>query len=184
MPGLYQPSFFPLTIRFFILGAFLGLFYDVFRIRRIASFLHSEGAPSKRQNGIGRFLNKICLLETSVIFIEDLMFWTASAVAVILANYVLCRGIVRFYTVLCVGAGFTAYYFTVGKLTVKFAKVIISFIRKMICLIFGYTLRPILALFEKIYLLLRAKIAKLKAISYSKKAAADFLSLADRAFLK
>ena len=185
MPGIYEAPYFLLTLRFSILGVFLGLVYDVFRIRRIAWSLQSvDKKESSAAGTFGRFLSKLRAADTVLIFFEDIVFFIFSSVSVILMHYVVLQGIIRAYSVFCVGLGFVIYYFTLGRLTVRFAEIIIAFIERILSFIFRHTLLPAIKIFKKLFSLIYVKFDEAAKRRYSKKTAAKFLDLADRAFLK
>ena len=86
-----------------LFGAVLGVFYDLFRISRIAL----------RQNAVA-------------IFIEDLFFWIVASVATFLFLLFENSGEVRVYLLLGVVLGAILYYFTLGILVMKLARLILT----------------------------------------------------------
>lgn len=185
MPGLFRPGYGILTLRFFILGIVLGALYDIFRIRRIASRKTADGVShSPRLNGPPRLSLRPELWEALLTFLEDVVFWLITSVAMILMHYVFCRGMIRGYWVLCSIAGFSAYYFSIGRLTTRYAEAFVCVIRKAVSIFLAYTLRPIFRIFKRMVGLILKKIKKSREIAYSRKKAAEFLALADKAFLR
>lgn len=80
------------------LGFLLGLYYDVFRVFRLVM---RSGART--------------------IFFQDLFFFSSSAVATFLFALTVTGGQLRFYLFLGSLIGFAAYYFTIGRVVVRFA---------------------------------------------------------------
>ncbi len=85
------------------LGFLLGVYYDVFRVTR--SIMHS-GARS--------------------VFIQDVLFFLSSAVVTFLFALAVMDGRLRFYLFFGEVIGFTSYYFTIGRLVMRYAGRIIS----------------------------------------------------------
>jgi len=127
-----------------ILGAVLGMFYDVFRIIRIA--LKSS---------------------TASVFIQDLLYFSSSAVICFVFMMKYNFGELRGYILLGALIGFAVYYRTIGKIVYKCASIIIKFITKVIRLTVRIITYPfvqagrILSVpFGKIYLLLKKIVKK------------------------
>lgn len=80
------------------LGFLLGLYYDVFRVFRLVM---RSGART--------------------IFFQDLFFFSSSAVVTFLFALTVTGGELRFYLFLGSLVGFAAYYFTIGRVVVRFA---------------------------------------------------------------
>lgn len=91
-----------------VLGAGIGVFYDVFRTLRIVF------PPAAKKNAV---------------FAEDIVFMVASGAAVFLYAAVLCRGQVRFFCVIGTFLGFLLYIATVGSLIVGILRSIASAVR-------------------------------------------------------
>ncbi len=84
------------------LGFLLGAYYDVFRVLRLAL------KSGKR-----------------AIFFQDVFFFASAAVITFLFALAVTDGQLRFYVFLGEGAGFAAYYFTIGRMVMRFAGVAI-----------------------------------------------------------
>lgn len=92
-----------------LLGAAIGVFYDAFRIIRIAF----------RHNAV-------------TVFFEDLLFCAVTCAASVLMIFCANYGIVRWFSLFgCVG-GFLVYRETVGRAVVGAAQLIIGFVKKYI----------------------------------------------------
>lgn len=85
----------------FLVGAFIGLLYDLFRVSRVL---------------LGRGRLKV--------FFEDLVFCLMSAVVLCVFVFNTTMGMVRLFAFCGVAVGFFLYYFTLGRLTVGLARVV------------------------------------------------------------
>ncbi len=133
-----------LFLQSMLLGAVLGVFYDVFRITRIAI-----KTPSV------------------VIFAEDLVFFFVSAVISFCFMLSINDGQVRAFILLGELLGFTLYYFTVGMLVMKLSRVIIRLIYRFFHLLFFIFIRPFILLGKAICRWVGKPLKKFA--SYSKK---------------
>ena len=88
------------------LGAFLGAVYDVLK-------------PSRLLTGAGKV----------VVFIEDILFCTFCGVCFSVVFYNASRGAMRLYAFLAAILTFTIYYCTVGRLTEKAARKLVSVVQ-------------------------------------------------------
>ncbi|MDR2655865.1 MAG: spore cortex biosynthesis protein YabQ [Oscillospiraceae bacterium] len=102
-----------------ILGAGLGVFYEIFRILRIAF----------KPNAIA-------------LFIQDVIFFAALAGATFVFLLAVNDGKPRWFLLFGEGSGFAAYYFTIGKLVSKIAPVVIGAINKFLDLLFLIFIKP------------------------------------------
>lgn len=107
-----------------IFGGLLGVFYDIFRILRIAF-------PTR----------------PLTVFIQDLSFWAVCAVVSFLFLLTNVDGSVRFFLLLgeCIGA--TLYYFTVGSFVMKVAHIIIGAVKAVLGFVYQWGLLPIWRIF-------------------------------------
>ena len=80
------------------MGFLLGAYYDVFRVIRLVM------RTGKRW-----------------IFVQDLLFFLSAAVLTFLFSLAVMEGQLRFYLFFGEGLGFSAYYFTVGRVVMRFA---------------------------------------------------------------
>lgn len=117
-----------------VFGALLGIFYDIFRIIRIAF-------------KTGRI----------AIFIEDAIFFTISAVLTFIFIFAVNSGEVRFFILFGILAGAVIYYYTLGSLIFRSAKIIIKYVKKLIRAVLRIILRP----FYLIYKLIRPVFKKI-----------------------
>ncbi|EEG31243.1 putative spore cortex biosynthesis protein YabQ [[Clostridium] methylpentosum DSM 5476] len=116
-----------------LLGAALGVCYDVFRILRIA-------IPS------GRIL----------VFFEDLLFFLIVAAATFEFYQLTTDGIVRGYVLIGELLGFALYYFTIGALVFRAATAIIHLIQRII----GWLVKVFLWPFRKLFAPLIRKLVR------------------------
>lgn len=98
------------------LGVAFGVLYDVFRILRRAV------------RGIDR-----SPVGYALTFAQDILFFVITAAASAIFFYKFNSGRVRLSGVAFMILGFSAYYFTVGRLVMLVADAIISFIYKVFC---------------------------------------------------
>lgn len=87
-------------------GAILGAFYDIFRIFRVA-------VPCSR----------------AAIFFQDVLYWAVCAVATFLFILSVNAGVVRLFVIVGELLGAVLYYFTVGWLVLRSARIIIGFLK-------------------------------------------------------
>ncbi len=130
-----------------LLGAFLGLFYDLFRIIRIAF------PPSK-----------VSLL------IEDILFGVAALFFTFLFLQTVTSGSFRLFVLIGEILGFTVYYLTVGVLVFKAAHIVISAVKRVLKWICRVLILPAFSFFQRLFRLL-SPIAK-KGGAFFKKSAA------------
>ncbi|MEG2536429.1 MAG: spore cortex biosynthesis protein YabQ [Hydrogenoanaerobacterium sp.] len=104
-----------------ILGFCLGLFYDVFRIFRLA-ICHSS----------------------AIIFLEDIFYFASCAVITFLFSISALNGHVRVFLAVGELLGATIYYFSVGVLVMRVSKKIISCIKALLLFLYRVFIRPIL----------------------------------------
>lgn len=93
-----------------VMGAGLGILYDIFRIIRI----------------IFPFASK-----KSAVFVEDILFMLISGAAVFLYAAVMCRGQVRFFCILGTFLGFLLYITAVGNAIIGLLRRIAEKMRKI-----------------------------------------------------
>lgn len=119
-----------------LFGAFLGLFYDFFRILRIAV----RTLPI-------------------IVFFQDVIFWFLSGLSTFIFIFTVNSGELRLFLFLGILTGSAAYYFTLGMLVMAFAKTIISFIKYIAGMIFTVILLPF-SLLNRIFTPFLKKIGK------------------------
>ena len=89
------------------MGFLLGLYYDVYRVARLVI------RAGKRW-----------------IFVQDLLFFLTSAVFTFLFALAVMEGRLRFYLFFGEALGFSAYYFTIGRVVMRFAGVVTAVVVK------------------------------------------------------
>lgn len=107
-----------------VFGMVLGLVYDIFRIFRVA--IPHGGAA---------------------VFVEDVVFFLICAISTFL--FLLCTnaGEIRFFVIAGEILGAVLYYFTIGFVLYRSAKIIINFIRKTLWALWRVFSAPFRALF-------------------------------------
>lgn len=116
------------------LGAVLCVFYDVFRVLRVA-VRHSAAAAA----------------------VEDILFALVCAVATLLYLIRADCGEIRIFVLVGELIGFVLYYLTVGALVIGAARGIISAVKRVFSFIWRTVFAPITRLLEKIRLLIMKK---------------------------
>ena len=131
----------------FVLGVFLGVVYDIFRIRRLIFCCEKN---TKAHSSI--FHRQRMFIEEIVIFIEDVLFWFISAVSMCIFIYYVNSG--RFRGVAIFGAviGFFVYYKTIGKVVMLLSGCIINFLRAAFRLLIRFTLYPVGRLLRYVFI--------------------------------
>jgi len=108
-------------------GACIGLFYDFFRIMRIAIPFGSL-----------------------VIFIQDAIFWVVAGAGTFLFTYALNAGEVRGFLLMGELVGAVLYFLTVSRLVIGISDFIIRTVKKLLRLFFTLFIKPFIWLFGKI----------------------------------
>ena len=103
-----------------IVGAAMGILYDLFRISRIA-------IPTARV----------------VVIVEDILYFSICAVATFLLMMSSLDGQVRIFVLMGQLIGAILYFCTVGRLVMKISRTIINIVRGILRFIFRWILRPI-----------------------------------------
>lgn len=104
-----------------LLGMGLGLFYDVFRVLRIA-------LPHR----------------TVAVAVEDMFYWTSAAFLTFFFFFYTDGGRIRIYLLVGEAIGFTLYYFTLGAVIIGAAKKIIAALRWLFHWIYRLLIHPVL----------------------------------------
>lgn len=108
-----------------VLGAALGVVYDMFRVLRIIL----------KHNNIA-------------VFIEDVLFTVFYGLCIFVYITELSRGYIRFFIILGSLLGFTLYILTVGMFVVTIMKKIIKFIKTVFSKIFSVLSKPVKAIYR------------------------------------
>ena len=101
------------------MGFILGAYYDIFRVIRL-----------------------IMRSGKKWIFAQDIFFFLTSAVFTFLFSLAVMDGMLRLYLFLGEAVGFAAYYYTIGRLVMRFAGTVISVILKLWNLLWWLILFP------------------------------------------
>ena len=127
------------------LGFVLGAYYDVFRVIRL-----------------------IMNSKNRTVFLQDMLFFSTSAVITFLFSLAVTEGNLRFYLFAGEIIGFFAYHYTMGKIVVRFAGTVTAAILfiwgailKVISFPFRLIKRPLTVVYRKITAFFRKKSLKL-----------------------
>ncbi len=113
------------------IGVVIGVLYDLFRILRLCFTDHK-----------------------AVVVIQDILFWSVSAVLSFLFVFVVNNGAFRGYLAFGELLGFALYYFTLGALIYRVS----GWVVKGIKAVFRWLLKCFLFPFKKLYLVFSPKI--------------------------
>lgn len=111
------------TISFFqacLLGAVLGILYDVFRILRVA-FPAGKGA----------------------VFVQDIIFWFLCSVVTFLFLLSSVDGVIRMFLIIGEIIGGVLYHMTIGVVVMKISETIIGAIKAVLNFVIKYLFLPI-----------------------------------------
>lgn len=103
-----------------LLGFLLGLFYEIFRILRL---MIKTGAVA--------------------VFVQDILYWSVSALISFLFILAVNSGQLRIFLLLGIVIGMIVYFFTLGALIMKASKAIIAFIYRVMRFIYGKLVTPV-----------------------------------------
>lgn len=120
-------------------GALLGLFYDVFRIFRV-----TVRTPSV------------------IVFFQDVVFWFFAGLSTFLFIFVINAGELRLFLFLGILAGAVVYFFTLGVLVMGLARAIVTFIKRVLRLVFKVLTFPFAALWRILGPFLGKSLKKVK----------------------
>ncbi len=115
-----------------VLGVFLGVVYDFFRIRRVS---YSVG---KKSNNIRE------RVEVAIIAFEDILYSLICSIVVCIFIFYTNSGKFRALALFGALAGFYIYYKTVGRLVIACSEKIIRFVKYILRKIYTIFLLPLL----------------------------------------
>ena len=110
-----------------ILGAFLGVVFDVFRVIR-AIVPHNS----------------------FIVAFEDILFILIWALSLVVFSVELSGGIIRFFCFFGTFLGFAIYFFTVGKIIITLIRKISLFIRRFFMRIFSFLRDSFVSVCQKV----------------------------------
>lgn len=154
----------PLDIlKFFLLGAVLGIVFDIFRIARIALDKENSVKPNSFYIKIapaGFFDKKKTKKFRSAVlyaltFAGDFIFCIFSAAAFIFLTYAVNDGEIRIFGFILAAFGFSLYYISIGKAVIYLSGHIIFFTKILIYWLLYIIIKPI-----KSVLLFAARLIK------------------------
>lgn len=131
--GIYLAEQAAVFLQSLLVGAALGILYDVFRVSRVA-FPTAYG----------------------VVFAEDVLFFLICAIVTFFFGLSAIDGSLRVFLIIGELLGAVLYYFTLGRLVMGVSKKIIAAIKAVLSFIFRRILRPVwLLIYNIIALILR-----------------------------
>lgn len=107
----------------FILGLFLGVIYDVFRIFRLAFNSKKWG-----------------------IFFQDILYFVIISLITFFFGIIFNNGEIRYYILTGQFIGWIAYYISIGKIVYKYSKSFLKFVNKL----FSFLFYPLKVNFNKL----------------------------------
>lgn len=146
----YDP--YRLLIGAFLLGAALGVVYDVFRVIRIARLpgetydggILKKFKPQKPIITFGKGVKKAAsAANDAVVFIEDMIFFIVCAAAETVFFLAENDGEIRIYCIIFTVLGFFLYMKTAGRCVIYFSSKIIFFVRCLLYWIFYIIIVPV-----------------------------------------
>ncbi len=113
-----------------LVGAGLGVLYDVFRLIRVVF-------PPAKKTGMVTFM--------------DVLFWLIYAFVIFVYSVQYGRGQVRFFFFIGSVLGFVLYIVTVGSVVMGIIRNVVSVIVKILRFVYSFTLKPIVKLLRLLY---------------------------------
>ncbi len=138
-----------------VLGVFLGVVYDVFRIRRIS---YSVGKEKLKKNNIRE------RIETAIIAFEDVLYSLICSIVVCIFIFHTNSGKFRALALFGALSGFYIYYKTVGRLVIACSERIIRFVKYILRKIYTIFLLPLLHIVK---FLIKITIGRLFSIVFT-----------------
>lgn len=123
-----------------VLGFFLGMVYDAFRISRLAFKLNAV-----------------------VVFIEDVLFFVIAAVSSFAFMLLENNGVLRGFLLIGEIVGAILYFSTLSLLIMKLASVIINAIKCILRVVYKILISPIVKLFMVIIRLIKRILSRLRS---------------------
>lgn len=140
-----------------VLGAFLGIAFDILRVIRII----------KKHSSIA-------------VFIEDMLFIIFSSICIFIYTMEQARGEIKFFIFFGAFLGFILYIVTVGNFVVKIIKSIVLFIKSILNKMYIKIFKPIFLFFkhitQKIFNKFVSNCLKLKKSNKKNKKALETIS--------
>lgn len=154
-------------LKFLIPGILLGAIYDLFRFFRIARNDHTYNLKQAIQN---RFSSKNDsdvkkrtqkqFSESTILFVEDILFFIIVAITEILAFFHLNNGEIRICYLVVSVVGFFVYQNTIGNLIIFFSKKTLYIIRNVLYFVSCVILIPSIFFFKIFKKLFRKRYPK------------------------
>lgn len=139
--GIYLADQALVFLQSLLVGAALGLLYDIFRVSRVAFY---TSVPA--------------------VFAEDVIYFIICGLVTFFFGLTVIDGALRMFLIIGEFLGAVLYFFTLGKLVMGVAKKIIAAVKAIIRFIARWILRPIWLLFYHIVALILRPFAFLSRI--------------------
>lgn len=169
-------------MRAMIVGACLGVVYDLIRIGRLICGI-SYGQPGaarlrdvklpliskfkeKDRKPKWRKFSKIAL--DILVFSGDLLFCIFAAFVLVVFIYHANDGMARWMIFFGVAAGFTAYYFSIGRAVMFFSQYIVFAIKSVFFYVVFFVTYPLKLLFSFVFRAIARLWRRIKAGTYTK----------------
>lgn len=119
-------------------------------------------------------------------FITDLLFFFFAALVTVIFFYAFYRGKVRLSAIFTLFAGFSLYYFTLGRLVYALAEKIVLAVRRAIRFALSHTLLPLSRILRRgmasLWTAVRRKCLQKRLLAASEREEKAFLELAGKGF--
>lgn len=162
-----------------VVGIFLGVLWDFFRIMRLARGKYSTDSEYR----FIRMWNTLKAKISDVLcFFEDMLFFTAAAVVVCIFLYHANSGKIRGIALSGSLMGFILYYCTVGRLVNAVAEKIINAVRYVLNFLFRHSVLPVCRLLCKLMNYILQKIRKKRLTNQTESYIKKMYDIADNGF--
>lgn len=166
------------TLYSVLAGAVFGLLYDVLRISRIFLGINYVNKFTEKIKDIKLPLIENPMMRTTkkrkekfkkiAVGIGDILYFIIITPIAVVFTYHVNNGSIRWYLVFGMAAGFTLYYFTLGKIIISVSEYIVFFIKTVFSYLSYFILRPIkrgalflLGKIKKLFVFIKSKIPKI-----------------------
>lgn len=167
---LFMPHSGFLYLYALLVGAFLGVIFDIFRIFRILRATRYRYIPTQKKSTAfsktkqrlktlkQKFRISKTVLEILLVALEDILFFVIAALTVILLLFSVNSGMIRGLALFCVFSGFLLYNQTIGRLVMRFAEYIVFALRflcrQILRLLYKIVFCPIAFILKKLFVFL------------------------------
>ena len=167
------------TLYSVLAGVIFGLLYDVLRISRIFLGINYVNKFTEKIKDIKLPLIENPMMRTTknreekfkkiAVGIGDILYFLIITPIAVVFTYHVNNGSIRWYLVFGMAAGFTLYYFTLGKIIISVSEYIVFFIKTVFSYLSYLIIRPIkrgalflLGKIKKLFVFIKSKIPKIQ----------------------